>query len=255
MVIGKSASTIERAETLTSSTTLLPAVRSASTRSTARLTIQASMSRAKPKRSAAGRKAAGGTSSSSSPAIRISSSYRAPGSSARCTIGWQWTTNRSRSSAVLIRSVQASPVWCGAFGEAPGAVQRARCRDPRPWPRTWRHPPSTSSCSAVSSARSRSVSPMLAVIRRARSPTVDVWPRMRSTRLVATERASAASTPLSRMPNSSPPKRATTSADLSLLLISPATLLISSSPAWCPKASLTYLKLSRSTISSAPPPP
>ena len=66
MVIGKSASTIERAETLTSSTTLLPAVLSASTRSTALLTIQASMSRAKPKRSAAGRKAAGGTRSSSS---------------------------------------------------------------------------------------------------------------------------------------------------------------------------------------------
>ena len=43
----------------------------------------ASMSRAKPKRSAAGRKAPGGTSSSSSSAIRISSSYRAPGPSAR----------------------------------------------------------------------------------------------------------------------------------------------------------------------------
>ena len=254
MVVGKSASTIERADTLTSSTTLLPAVLSASIRSTALLTTR--------------HRCPGPSRSAPPPAGRHrrhqlvvlarhsdQQLVRAPGSSARCTIGWQWTTNRSRSSAVLIRSVQASPVWCGAFGEAPGrcsvhgvtarvlglvhgdvpldqqlfgrqlgAVEE-RDPDARRDPQSPARRPWTGGPERGPRGWSPPSAPRPHPLRRAGCRT----------------RPRPSGRPRPRTSASCPP--------------APATLLISSSPAWCPKASLTYLKLSRSRISSAPPPP
>ena len=54
-----------------------------------------------------------------------------------------------------------------------------------------------------------------------------------------------------RIANSSPPKRATTSPLRTLRRSSSATLRIRRSPAWCPHESLMYLNWSRSTNSTA----
>ena len=87
------------------------------------------------------------------------------------------------------------------------------------------------------------------------SPSTTNGSRSAVWRISATAWASAAPTTSgSRMPNSSPPRRATVSAVRSVVLRRSATSWSSTSPWWWPSVSLTSLKWSRSMIITAAPP-
>ena len=106
--------------------------------------------------------------------------------------------------------------------------------------------------SVRAAAAAKVTTPMLAVTRRAAPSSVRLLSRTRSTMESATWPAPERSASGRRMANSSPPRRATRSVSRSDPRRRAATETMSSSPASCPRVSLTSLKWSRSMRISAP---